>query len=543
MLIGELAEKLLVLENASRDRSVLLDALIRAGELESALADEGSPLVSKIAKLTDALAWHLVHGASAVRRYTDLLHPLQRSEIPGTVQASPPEGFSYYALHPADFIDLARNVCRVGDPVAVIGIRSIGITLSAVVAAALGSHERQWDRIGVRPFGHPYDRVVDFNAEQVRWIEEKYARGSRFLIVDEGPGRSGSTFLSTAEALVALGIPSEQITLLGTRQPAQGELCAKDAAARWDCFRFASTDTRGSRRFAGHTYIGGGEWRNLFIAEDSKRPACWPQMERSKFLSPDGKCLFKFEGMGRIGEEVRARAELLAKTGFGAEIRGTMDGYSAYRVISGRPLASSDVSRELLEHLAEYCAMRDSEFKHGPGRSDPVANMVRFNVQQEFGLECSLTDSDLSIGHPVIADGHMQPHEWLLQGEGSIVKVDAVSHGDDHFFPGPISIAWDLAGVIVEWDLGRDWTEFFLSRFRHFSGRQLENSINPFCLAYSVFRMSFCKMAIPTVDGGEQERLLRDYFRYRRTAEAFLQNGKPVGALSAGRISEEERAA
>jgi adenine/guanine phosphoribosyltransferase-like PRPP-binding protein len=543
LLIGELAARLLPLENSCTDRSVLLDVLIRAGELESAFADEGSRLVPHIGKLTDALAWHLVHGASLVPRYADLVLPLQQSEIPATVQSSPPEGFSYYGLNPADFIDVARKACRVGDPVAIVGIRSIGITLSAVVAAALSSYERRWDRIGVRPTGHPYDRVASFNAEQVCWIEEKNARGSRFLIVDEGPGRSGSTFLSVAEALVALGISAEQIRLLGTRQPQQGELCAKDAGPRWDRFQFASIDSRSSPRFTGHTYIGGGEWRKHFIAEEPLWPACWPQMERSKFLSADGKCLFKFEGIGRIGEEVRGRAELLAKTGFGVEIEDVTDGYSAYRVISGRPLASSDISRELLEHLARYCAMRDSEFKNEPARPDPVADMVRFNVRQEFGLECHLTDDDLSIGHRVIADGHMQPHEWLSKGPETILKVDAVSHGDDHFFPGPISIAWDLAGVIVEWNLASDSTEFFLHRFRQFSGRQLDNSIDSFCLAYSVFRMSLCKMAIPTANHFEQERLLRDHSRYRRAAEGFLQYGELAGSLSLRRISDGERAA
>ena len=44
---------------------------------------------------------------------------------------SEPEGFAYYALHPGDFADVVRPFAGV-DSVALIGIRSIGATLSGV---------------------------------------------------------------------------------------------------------------------------------------------------------------------------------------------------------------------------------------------------------------------------------------------------------------------------------------------------------------------------------------------------------------------------
>ena len=137
--------------------------------------------------------------------------------------------------------------------------------------------------------------------------------------------------------MVALGVQADHLILLGSRHPQAGELCAKNAGPRWSRFQFSSVNARSSRRFEGHTYIGSGEWRKHFISDQSKWPACWPQMERSKFLSPEGKHFFKFEGMGRIGEEVRLRAQHLAKTGFGCELEDAGDGYSAYPVISGRP--------------------------------------------------------------------------------------------------------------------------------------------------------------------------------------------------------------
>ena len=59
----------------------------------------------------------------------------------------------------------------------------------------------------------------------------------------------------------------------------------------------------------------------------------------------------------------------------------------------------------------------------------------------------------LRVLRPLIVDGRLQPWEWIVTRQGVLLKTDASSHGDDHFLPGPTDIAWDLAGVIVDWDL------------------------------------------------------------------------------------------
>ena len=175
--------------------------------------------------------------------------------------------------------------------------------------------------------------------------------------------------------------------------------------------------------------------------------------------------------------------------------------------------------------------MRDSDFRNESAAPDPIADMVRFNVQQEFGLDCNWSGDDLMIGNRVVADGSMQPHEWLLTWDGTILKSDAASHGDDHFFPGPVSIGWDLAGIIVEWELTNSAREFLMDRFRQYSGRRLERRLDAFCLAYSVFRMSLCKMAIPTADYFEKQRLQRSYARYRRSSRNVPAKARTRGFL------------
>ena len=43
----------------------------------------------------------------------------------------------------------------------------------------------------------------------------------------------------------------------------------------------------------------------------------------------------------------------------------------------------------------------------------------------------------------------MGPHAWLRDENGRLIKTNGSVHGDDHFFPGPCDIAWDLAGAFV----------------------------------------------------------------------------------------------
>src|SRR5512142_1992986 len=84
--------------------NLTLDLLLRAGELECALADAGSPHLSRMAKVTDNLASALVCGRSL--HVPLLVQSLEPLELPDTVSISPAEGFAYYALHPLNFSDM-----------------------------------------------------------------------------------------------------------------------------------------------------------------------------------------------------------------------------------------------------------------------------------------------------------------------------------------------------------------------------------------------------------------------------------------------------
>ncbi|MBO0911965.1 MAG: hypothetical protein J2P13_09245 [Acidobacteria bacterium] len=499
-------------------KTALTDALIQAGELEAALADLDAPGAEAAAALTDQLARELSSGIAN----GDADELANRIEVPPVVSIAPPEGFTYYALHPLDFARSLNELPLEAPAFAVIGIRSIGTTLSAVMAAALGSLGKSVKRVTVRPTGHPYSRICPLSGKLKSWISKHDSLAAHFLVVDEGPGRSGSTFLSVAEALRDLGVRRERITIVGSRPFDPGSLCAEDAVARWSQFRFVATPSSLHERFPNWTYIAGGDWRGHFFHHESEWPESWTQMERWKVLSPDQGRLVKFEGMGRIGRDTRERAFALASAGFSPDVQDAGDGFLSYTAVQGRRVAKTDMASTLLEQIARYCAFRASEFTAQEATGTELEQMVAFNVREEFGRELDFKRRQLSTERPVVVDGRMQPYEWVA-ASGKALKIDAISHGDNHFFPGPCDIAWDIAGTIVEWDLGQNASRFLIEKFRKFSGVDLSETLMFYLLAYCVFRLGFCKMARSTVVGSrEEERLDLAYRHYRDMAARLV---------------------
>ncbi len=542
VLFGELAAATQALCAHPADRGLAISALMLAGEFESGVADVKSPAQSVAQELTDALARAFLGGAEALNSVTGLVKQIGGLELPQTLSVSPPEGFAYYALHPHDFSRLAQRTAGETDSALIVGIRSIGTTLSAIVHATLSLKGKKAERITVRPTGHPYERCTRFNTQQLRAIDEAMTRKTDFMVVDEGPGRSGSSFLSVAEALTNAGVPPARIVLLGSRPVNVSQLCAENAPARWSRFRFVWPESSVYTRFSDHIYIGGGNWREILLEDQSRWPACWPQMERLKFLSPDRRSIFKFEGFGRFGEGVLSRAEALAKAGFSCPAENAGDGMMRYPRIHGTVLQTADVSRSLLEDLARYCAFRAAEFRVADPPPTQLPAMLKFNALQEFGIDLGSEMEELCTGQFILTDARMQAHEWIRGNDARVIKLDACTHGDDHFFPGPADIAWDLAGAIVEWNLDEPTADFFLSEFRKISGIDRSQAISAFTVAYIVFRLAYWKMALPTVAGSaEEDQVLHAYRHYRTLAERQLSKVtaamEPVAITCSGQAS------
>ena len=111
------------------------------------------------------MVWPIVPTEVALR---NLLHTLERlREAPDvTLTIKVPEGFSLYALYPEQYLVaagqwLAEHQHQRAQGAVVVGIRSIGTTLAALVSIVLRAAGWGVYSLTVRPTGHPYDRQVD----------------------------------------------------------------------------------------------------------------------------------------------------------------------------------------------------------------------------------------------------------------------------------------------------------------------------------------------------------------------------------------------
>lgn len=499
-------ERLHALEHAAQRRDAL-DVLLRAGELESALDDAGDPAAAQLARWADRAADALVTGGRLE------LPPEPPCACPRTLtlRASVPEGFAYYALHPIDYAHAAREAVP-DDPrraVLVVGLRTIGAPLSAVAAAALRARGHEVHRATVRPLGPAFDRRVELSAPLVARARDVASRGGAALLADEGPGLSGSSFLATADALVRAGFPRDRIVLLPSHDPEPERLRAPDAASRWSALRrVVARPTRAVPEDA-RIELSAGAWRRLLLARGSDPPATWPAMERRKYLASDGS-LLRFEGLGHHGAAPRARGEVLAQLGIGPALRPERDGFVRWERAPGRPLASTDAPP--LDALARAIAARLELAAPEEDALDLAAleDATRANVHALLEQDLPASFS-LPLARPAIVDGRLAPHEWIADARGGLRKVDATSHGDDHFLPGPCDVAWDLAGAVVEWRLDEAHTGALLDRHARRTGDgDARARLAPWLVAYAAFRAAWLAMARDACAGTPEHARLAD---------------------------------
>jgi hypothetical protein len=487
--------------------AALLSTLLRAGELEAALEDSEHPAAAFARQLSDAAAqaW-LTQSAAPLSRW--LGGGIAGLRLPQQLRLVRPEGYAYYALNPGAYAHVLGARHERAPGVAVVGIRSIGTSLSAVVRAALERRGVRSERITVRPHGHPWDRQLALDGCFELFVQRWQA--AHFLVVDEGPGLSGSTFLAVAEGIERAGVPPERIELLTSCTPDPSRMVARDAARRWS--RFRATPVPGPRMPRAATDLSAGAWRSHVYAAESEWPACDAAQERHKYR-PSTTALVKFIGLPPYDEAPLARGQVLADAGFCPSIVRRDDGYAEHRWIAGQPLRAPVASRGAVERLLDYLSFRTRECRAEGAALAQLNQMLQLNVQEAIGL--TLPSRQLLVLEcPVYADGRLAPEEWIQSRAGTLMKVDATDHGDDHLLPGPCDSAWDVAGAIIEWQLTPAQAREFCEAYRRRTGDHVAARLQPYLLAYTALRIGRARMAALSAPGPERLRLNRAEQRY-----------------------------
>lgn len=504
--------------------AALRDAVLRAGEAYLA-AWEGRP------------------AAAPLRRAEEALRKLRGASLPSPVRARSPEGYAHYALDPAGYAAAARAYAaeagagRAGRAV-VVGVRSIGTSLSAVVAAAVGSGRS----FTVRPRGETGGRHVAADGALEARLAALLADGGDVLVVDEGPGATGETLRCVAGWLRARGVAEERIVLLpshtGGMSLAPEERRAWFAGAR--TFPPPPDGGRGARVAAGLGLgepedLSGGRWRAV-VPGAAEEPACVGH-ERLKYRARDsrgGAWLVRYAGLGRWGRGAEERAALLAEAGVGPEVLGAADGFLARRWVEGR-VAGPDALRDprFAEALGRYLAARAGRFGTGEAvDAAPLAELLRENAREALGDGVRGVDGAVRLLErlperpAVISDARLALREWIRTPEG-YVKVDALDHGDGTRFPGPTDAAWDVAGAAVEYGLDGASLSTLVRRVSAASGestRELEAAVAAYRAPYAASCLGHTTLsAWEAPDPAERARWEAEAARYARLLRRELE--------------------
>ncbi|MDB6057595.1 MAG: Cell division protein FtsK, partial [Verrucomicrobiales bacterium] len=460
--------------------------LIEAGQVEQAVADAeeqvGTELVQQAVETTDWAAkifCALYFGIAPDVRPK----PSPTSKQSACLKVKTPEGFAFYALYPEQYCtSTVRWAEQQRDKSAVvIGLRSIGTTLSAVINATL--RLKGWDctRVAVRASGHPFERTVELpDAPRAQWA----------LVVDEGPGISGSSMAGVAQALERKGFAANQIVFFPAHENGPGNAASEKVRSWWERVESVTTrlaDTKWSQSTLREQLIeassellpitadrdvrapvledcSGGLWRWFAFRHEAQWPAVASQFERMKFLyrAESGSLLWKFLGLapGRADSELASMRKRAKHTNSPAPLR-MCNGFVAMPWIEGERL-TSDRADEMLQTLARYIADSVQEplaRKKASESTRRIADMTAFNLREALGagwppsLDRFVRRFRPALHVPCYGDGRMAPHEWVRTSEAKVLKTDSVGHDCDHTLIGQQAVHWDVAGVIVEWGL------------------------------------------------------------------------------------------
>lgn len=552
--------------------SALVQAFIAAAELAQGVADaeaQASGLDQPGAAATTIMS-HLRHMADEVLRSWETgfagepgpdlpWPPLSAGALPSEVTCKRGEGYAYYALYPEAFGVAARSLAD-REGLRVIGLRSIGTGLAAMVAAGAGAGTP----LTLRPQGHPFERAVEPGPDAAANLLADPT--APFAIVDEGPGLSGSSFAGAAQWLEDRGVEPSRICLFPSHTNEPGAAAPAERrdwwrAARKQCVTFddlVRASSRPEHRLEGwiETVVGapeepiedlsGGRWR------DDLEPAAWPAVnawqERLKYrVRARGQFwLAKFSGVDALGAAALPRARALAEMGFCPEPAGWAHGFLVERWRDdARMLQPAEAgSGAFGRRLASYLGFRARRFPAPiAGASlEQLAHMLEVNAIEALGPEANSAVESYRHGaaalqrlvRPVVTDNRLHAHEWIVTRDGVVLKTDAVDHAIAHDLVGCQDIAWDVAGASVEFALSPDGVD----RLRAGVAAAAERDVSPDLVrfltpCYAAFQLGWWSMAASAHAGWpeEQERLQAAAARYREALSALLFNsgGRTMG--------------
>ncbi|MEZ0313437.1 MAG: hypothetical protein ACAI38_16825 [Myxococcota bacterium] len=527
----------------------LRELLIASGMVEQAAHDalagkrdhRAHPFVARMHAITDfaARAFHADWLRSAAqagalaeatrvqppRTYVHALKRETRARVePKHAILKIPEGFAYNSLYPeqycaATWAFIGARKARLTGSVLVVGVRSIGTTLSAIVAAALDCAGIDNHRMTVRPSGSPTSRelVLDKNV---------LAGASHAIVVDEGPWTSGSSMAAVGFALERLGLPREAIAFLPSHRNGPGPKASPDVRAMWNEVAIFSVPVtapifggRTLREHLNHELANTlGVRAELLPDEDWRRlayddPGDWPPSRgrfatsRYRVRTTSGSLALEFGGTATIdGQSMVAQAlaacEQRTFGGFAPAPIGMVAGYLARPWLEGTALRPSDVDAKLLSSLSHYvsamaglpldsAALAAAQLRRADWASRHLADALGDSAAKRAAAYVEAGSVLPPAWARAAFDYDLAPRCWMRTSEGAIARVGSAATAHGHTVVGVQPVLWDVASLLVEWDLGRKEARAVVAEVEAGLGgtRLPRPALRAFMLAYIAFKL------------------------------------------------------
>jgi hypothetical protein len=325
------------------------------------------------------------------------------------------------------------------------------------------------------------------------------------VIVDEGPGQSGSSFGAVADWLQERGVPLDSIAFVTSHDSSPGPKASNAHKRLWQEVR------RVDARFD-----------NSFLADRFGPLEPLRDGQRLKFHGErDGeRVLLKFVGLGAVGERKIAMAKALHAAGWTAEPLALVHGFLPERWHEdARSLSADDRS---LPEIASYIGARARLFPaaHNEGASiQQLFAMIRRNAELavELNAVATLVRWELRLGSiakrivRARTDNRMDPRKWLRLPNGRVLKTDAIDHHCAHDLIGAQDIAWDVAGAAIEFDLNAKERAWLAAAVGRTAGWPVDPELLDFMtVAYVAFRLGQSQIAGMRAAADGYERRLRE---------------------------------
>jgi hypothetical protein len=496
----------------------------------------------------------------AVGRFDVELQCLYESLGDQELEIRIPEGFAWYALYPDSYAQKAEDWSHrfggSGADVSIVGLRSIGTALSAVVAQTLRKRGLAVRGCAtVRPSG-----VAPF---RYAMLPPGIGPASQNIVVDEGPGLSGSSMIAVAQAFVDRGADPDSIHFFAGHGYGPGASAGANATAWWndrriwttspdatliggrllpDALASAAEACTGEPADGPAVPLGTAGWQRL-AGLRSLPPPVAPIIEAPKKLvrlRSGRRVILKFAGLALANRQLWWDREVdprrIANRTY-VPVEAHCHGWEASPWVEGLRLTGADASIAFVEgHLGPWIAAASTKWLQPGEVQDGISRIAEalsawaemHDDRSSAALIEAIAERALAkVGsepQPCYGDGRLAPHEWIREPDGTVRKVDAGGHDCDHTWVGRQPIAWDLAGAEVEWSLGRRRTGALKAIVQQLTGYSCSEETRAFYTAgYCAFRAAAARYsAMASRDADMRNHLCWAAEFYERRLKATL---------------------